>query len=244
MNYARNYSDALQYAAAPNWFGPAGVSHARLSQWLGNRSQRRLGANKTVHKDGDDIHVRLHSTNVVTVHKDGGYTVRTGGWHTPTTRRTIQYLTGLPMHSDGKGGSVIGGHPFEEGMRVPVEAAAQTQYHTLPSSPELETLWKAATEDPVASKAFADYLQDNGDWRHHLFANPASPTVALGSAHGSDPHLDGSRYTLHWFNPDGVTLVTHSKDASHMAKLNREQYAQMRADAATAGVHFPPHRPN
>ena len=56
----------LQYAAPLRWFGEPGASHERLDQWLGNRMQRRLAANKTIHRDPNtgDIHVTLHQTDV------------------------------------------------------------------------------------------------------------------------------------------------------------------------------------
>lgn len=50
----------------------------------------------TLHKvlDGPqagDILVRYHETAVVTLHLDGTYTLRTGGWPTKTTRERIEY---------------------------------------------------------------------------------------------------------------------------------------------------------
>jgi hypothetical protein len=246
-------SELLQYAAAPRWFGEQpGVSHARLAEWLGTRQQRRLAANKVVHRDeGGNIHVRLHATDVVTAHADGSHTVRTGGWHTPTTRRTIAYLTGLPVRSDGRGGSLIGGHPLREGMRVPhdlpSDRPAVTAVTTPPDHPDLGALFVATVgsrgQDDTAGRALADWLQDRGDWRHHLFANPLPEDGHAGDFSDATvvPHgqpLSNSRVR---FRPTGAVVATSIGDhgGEHLALLGRDQYEQMRAEAATADVHFP-----
>src|SRR5215211_4981594 len=51
---------------------------------------RRLGNNTTLVRLGRDTYaVRSHRTDVVTIHRDGRYTLKTGGWQTPTTKDRI-----------------------------------------------------------------------------------------------------------------------------------------------------------
>lgn len=132
---------AFSQGGDPLKVGSNGVSHEFLHNWLGKKSSRRLGSNKVIYRDGDDIHVKLHNTNVVTVHKDGTYTVRTGGWNTPTTRNTISYFTGLPTYSH-KFVAHIQGLPLEEGMKVPV----------LPEAPEVD--WRPSETIPEDHYSF------------------------------------------------------------------------------------------
>lgn len=118
--------------ATPNTFYRKGytdgIPHAHLDRWLGSRSERRLSGNKTIRRDPNgDIHVFLHQTPVVTAHPNGDYRVRSGGWNTPTTRRTIHAVTGASVHS--KAGVIyVNGIPLQEGMLA-------TQ---LPQAPEVD----------------------------------------------------------------------------------------------------------
>jgi hypothetical protein len=53
-----------------------------------NRTSRKVGNNTYLMRDAyhdDDIQVILHYTPVVTYHRDGTTTLRTGGWWTRTT---------------------------------------------------------------------------------------------------------------------------------------------------------------
>jgi hypothetical protein len=50
---------------------------------------RKLCNNTYLKRDGDDIHVLLHSTNVITFHKNGDISLFTGGWNTITTKGRI-----------------------------------------------------------------------------------------------------------------------------------------------------------
>lgn len=48
-----------------------------------------LANNTRLYRRGDDYAVRLHSTDVVTLHPDGTYTIDAGGWKTATTKQRI-----------------------------------------------------------------------------------------------------------------------------------------------------------
>lgn len=156
MNYAAAYSAAVvKYAR-----NPVGTTHAAAHEYLGNRSERRLAANKRlVRGDNGDIHVRLHNTNVVTYHSDGGLTVRTGGYATPTTRQTITDYTGMPVSFAG-GRYRIGGAEFNGSDSHHIPGA------TTPTSARGHNDFVAKiAENPdeiTASHAFADWLQEQG----------------------------------------------------------------------------------
>lgn len=63
--------------------------------------EAKIGNNRIMHRDPDDgsLHIRLHTTDVVTAHPDGTYTLRAGspgfqhvGWRTPLTHGTQAYF--------------------------------------------------------------------------------------------------------------------------------------------------------
>lgn len=60
-------------------------------------------------KRGEDYAVRLHSTDVVTVHPDGTYTLNAGGWYTVTTKERINSYG--PARVSSAGANAAGGSP-------------------------------------------------------------------------------------------------------------------------------------
>lgn len=55
----------------------------------GRNGRKRLQNNTYLERRGEDFAVRLHYTDVVTIHADGTFTLRTGGWETVTTKDRI-----------------------------------------------------------------------------------------------------------------------------------------------------------
>jgi hypothetical protein len=98
-------------------------NHAEAERKMrGARNGRRKLGNNTylVERDGDYA-VRLHDTDVVTIHKDGTYTLDTGGWQTVTTKDRINAFSPARVWSD-RGVWYLGGNEkkwaFEDGVRV------------------------------------------------------------------------------------------------------------------------------
>lgn len=90
-------------------------------------SRRKLANNTYLEPRGDDLAVKLHDTDVVTIHPDGTLTLNSGGWLTATTKdRMNQALreveAPLQIRTE-KGRWYIGqwwteSTPFFDGMRV------------------------------------------------------------------------------------------------------------------------------
>jgi hypothetical protein len=86
------------------------------------RQSRKIGNNTyaEIMPDGS-VGVMLHSTYVVTIHEDNTYTLRTGGWYTPTTKDRInQYIPGYVRQVKGEWSVHTNGrvYPYIEGMTI------------------------------------------------------------------------------------------------------------------------------
>jgi hypothetical protein len=74
-----------------------------------NKTTRRVTSTRHLARvDADTIALVLHTTAVVTYHRDGTYTIYGGGWNTVTTKRTIGDYSPARPGSDGNGKWVVG----------------------------------------------------------------------------------------------------------------------------------------
>ncbi len=69
---------------------------------LGDRDERTIANNTRLVRRGEDVALRLHSTDVVTYLSTGGYRLNTGGWHSVTTKDRINraLAAGWRVYSD------------------------------------------------------------------------------------------------------------------------------------------------
>jgi hypothetical protein len=65
------------------------TSHAEAVALLNGRESRNISHNGRIFRDGADVVLRLHATNIVTYRADGSLVLNTGGWHTRTTQAWI-----------------------------------------------------------------------------------------------------------------------------------------------------------
>jgi len=92
----------------------------------GRCAQSRKLANNTYleRRHGGDIAIRLHQTDIITMHPDGSTTLKTGGWRTMTTSaRMNENLDGFFILKKGGIWYLARNwddfsHPFREGMRI------------------------------------------------------------------------------------------------------------------------------
>ena len=94
--------------------------------------QTRLvrGVATKVRHDADGTHVRYHATDVVTIHRNGDVTLRTGGWRTATTKTRMnqaanQFALGFTVYQQDFDWFVrVGGQelPFDDReITIPAE---------------------------------------------------------------------------------------------------------------------------
>ena len=79
---------------------PTIQSYADAATYLGNKTDRPAGyKNSRVRRiDADTIGIVLHHTYVVTYYADGRIVLRTGGWHTTTTKARINEFSPARVH--------------------------------------------------------------------------------------------------------------------------------------------------
>ena len=69
-------------------------AEAREMLKRGRNGQRKYANNTYMRLVGEDVHVRLHNTDVVVIHPDDSMTLDSGGWRTPTTKERICSIIG------------------------------------------------------------------------------------------------------------------------------------------------------
>lgn len=76
-------------------------SEAETMMCRARNGTRKLGNNTYLLPAGPDAYaVHFHATDVVTVHRDGTYTLRTGGWDTITTKARINDYSPARVYSE------------------------------------------------------------------------------------------------------------------------------------------------
>ncbi len=66
------------------------LTFADAAKITAKRGVKTIANNTVLHRiDNDTFGVRLHGTNVVLIHRDGTYTLNSGGWRTVTTKDRI-----------------------------------------------------------------------------------------------------------------------------------------------------------
>lgn len=85
---------------------------------LGKKNEKKIGNNTHLVRRGPDaIAVRLHKTDVVTLHASGKYTLTSGGWRSSTTKARINKYAPVRVYQENFGW-FIGAVPFFDGIEV------------------------------------------------------------------------------------------------------------------------------
>lgn len=73
----------------------SGRDYPAADKFLGDKTSRKIGNNTVLHRTPGALNVKLHSTDVVTLHRGGTVTIRAEGYHSVTTKERInQFLPG------------------------------------------------------------------------------------------------------------------------------------------------------
>lgn len=104
------------------------LDHCKGSEILTNgRSHKKIAHMTEIRREGGDYIIRYHTTDVVTQHADGTFTIRAGSWQSNTTKKRINdyspayvyqrgytWYVATPQTFDNPKGEVL----FKDGMKV------------------------------------------------------------------------------------------------------------------------------
>lgn len=107
MAFSQNYSGKV-------------FTYTEADQLLqGRNSKSRKLANNTYLLRGDGVFtIRLHATDIVTIHKNGTYTLNSGGWITLTTKSRLNEHAPVSISQRGGVWYMADGSLFYDGMTV------------------------------------------------------------------------------------------------------------------------------
>jgi hypothetical protein len=66
----------------------------------GRDGRKKLTHNTYLHETQDGVAVKLHNTDIVTIHRDDTYTLNSGGWQTVTTKARINEFSPARLGQD------------------------------------------------------------------------------------------------------------------------------------------------
>jgi len=104
---------------------------------LGKKAAIKLEHNTYLHRiDPDTFGVRLYNTDVVKIHRNGAYSLHSGGFHGPVTANRMSiYSPATVTHSRTKG-LMRNGVPFEEGTTISLPQAPEQDFRPESMLPE------------------------------------------------------------------------------------------------------------
>ena len=62
------------------------LTYEKAQEMLAKRSIRKLARNTYLRQEGENVVIKLHNTDVITISPNDVYTLNSGGWRTPTTK--------------------------------------------------------------------------------------------------------------------------------------------------------------
>lgn len=232
----RRIGTPARYAVPRSWYnGRRGLSHKQLVKWLGKEQLAQTpGAVSqwlgpmvfTPHEEG--ILASVGQQPLAVVRPDGSYRIETdasSGFHRQDPdgmKFALNALTGAGFNIKNRR-LMLAGKPLEKGMEV------------RPPDRGIADWWNKSVDmndqpNHNAALPFADYLQERGDWRHHILTHLA--TV--------------DRMNGRWTRQDGIghetspternPYVTYGMDA--VTYEQREQWLRDRHFPANGWVRY------
>lgn len=209
-----------------------------------------LENNTRLYQRGEDYAVKLHQTDVVTIHADGTYTLKTGGWETMRTREVIFGYAPVTWHNivsimdDGERTWWIRTRPNVKDPE-PIRHAREIEHPTWVRSPGPEPV-KGSFGCLAGSRVARSFWKRDSYWLdfhqgHERVRDSDIPTFEKGNApnrardvtaylKSNEKYLGFYRFTT------VVTDYTETYERAsticpHCAAFNTHHYAWQRANA-------------
>ena len=150
------------------------------------KDRRKVGNNTYLIRDGDDIAVRLHSTNIITYRPNGDVVLDSGGWHTVTTKaRMNDYIDGRVSQENGVWW--YKGLVFADGMVIHADGTISGQGECDPAS-NRKLKKRIKTYAELCSNSLPLPMPSSGDCWLCLMGTSEGKT--LGDSCKDTSHLD------------------------------------------------------
>lgn len=126
-------------------------THSQADAILGSHTQRRIKGNTWLVRKGDDIALRFHSTDIITIHRDGTYTLDCAWNRSTTTKSRLCEFSPARVYQKARVWYIGDGIEYYDGIRV--DRAGKP----IPRTEEEALEFAAAQGDVAAQAALADY---------------------------------------------------------------------------------------
>ena len=93
------------------------MNHNQAQEKLGKRDSRKLENNTYLQKRGEEIAIKLHETDIITMQENGVNILNTGGWQTVTTKDRLNKYSGVIVNQV-KGQWYINTSLYYDGIKV------------------------------------------------------------------------------------------------------------------------------
>lgn len=94
------------------------LTYEECGSMLAVKPSHKLTYNTTLRKlNGDTFAVRFYNTDILLIHRDGSYTLNSGGFRTVTTKQRLNEFSPARVHQT-KREWLVGNVEFTDGMRV------------------------------------------------------------------------------------------------------------------------------
>lgn len=122
------------------------------------KTERKISNNTILHKiDDATVAIKLHQTDIVTIHENGAYTLNSGGWRTVTTKARINEYTPARLYQS-KNVWYIGSVEYADGIKIDSEGKVVSGGNASSESKRKELL--ASIKKYI--DGFARHIDDKG----------------------------------------------------------------------------------
>jgi hypothetical protein len=98
------------------------LTYEKAQEMLAKRSIRKLARNTYLRQEGDNVVIKLHNTDVITISPNDIYTLNSGGWRTPTTKERFNTFSPANVSQEKSAWYITEGKwptPWDERKVVP-----------------------------------------------------------------------------------------------------------------------------
>jgi hypothetical protein len=183
------------------------MTYADAEKMLRNRDSKKIRYETRLYRVPGTVHdsfaIVHHSTGIVEILHDGSYVLKTGGWHSVTTKKRLNDYSPARVFSDR--GALYVSHPDAPKGRVPFTEGMRIDAAGLPEIPEppRDTAISSADESRALKRILRAWDRHRvSDYRRGM----GGLVVARTPEGTADRILISDAYAVRAYRPDDPTL--------------------------------------